>query len=304
MPFTRRSALLMILACTSSAAADGEGGEVPSPPLGWSSGRFGCEVDEQLVRDSADALVSSGMKAAGYQYIVIDGCWQSGRDGAGAMVADAQRFPSGMKALANYVHARGLKFALYPEAGELACRRRAGGDAQRDSSQLAAWSVDAIRYDWCAAGAWKDTELPPPGKAGGTFQETRALFGLWAVLGAPLIAGNDVRNLDELTRTTLLNRQVISVNQDELGAPGKRLRRDGDLDVWVRPLHDGAYALLLLNHGAATLSARVNWSELGLPPRASLQLRDLWSGRTLGRQRGGYMATLAPHGTLLVRAIP
>jgi alpha-galactosidase len=89
----------------------------PTPPMGWNSwNKFACNVSEELIRETADAMVRSGMKAAGYQYIVIDDCWQVSRDKDGNIVADPQRFPSGIKALADYVHSLGLKFGIYSDA--------------------------------------------------------------------------------------------------------------------------------------------------------------------------------------------
>ena len=85
-----------------------------TPPMGWNSwNKFACNVSEDLIRQTADAMVSSGMKDAGYQYVVIDDCWQVERDANGNIVADGKRFPSGIKALADYVHGKGLKFGLY-----------------------------------------------------------------------------------------------------------------------------------------------------------------------------------------------
>jgi alpha-galactosidase len=84
-----------------------------TPPMGWNSwNKFHCNVSEDLIKGMADAMVSSGMKDAGYQYVVIDDCWQVSRDASGNIVADSQRFPSGIKALADYVHAKGLKFGI------------------------------------------------------------------------------------------------------------------------------------------------------------------------------------------------
>ena len=90
--------------------------------MGWNSwNRFGCDVSEKLMRETADTLVSTGMKDAGYQYLVIDDCWQVRRDDQGKIVADPERFPGGMKALADYVHGKGLKFGLYSDAGTQTC---------------------------------------------------------------------------------------------------------------------------------------------------------------------------------------
>jgi alpha-galactosidase len=119
-----------------------------TPPMGWNSwNTFGCDVNEELIRGMADAMVSSGMRDAGYKYIVIDDCWQVARDEKGNIVADSKRFPSGMKALADYVHSQGLKFGLYSDAGTATCQGRPGsrGYEFQDARQYAAWGVDYTR---------------------------------------------------------------------------------------------------------------------------------------------------------------
>ncbi|WP_332824696.1 glycoside hydrolase family 27 protein, partial [Ramlibacter sp.] len=119
----------------------------PTPPMGWNSwNKFTCNINEALVRKQADAMVASGMKDAGYQYIVIDDCWQKSRDADGNIVADPERFPSGIKALADYVHSRGLKFGLYSDAGALTCGGRPGsaGHEFQDARQYAKWGVDYL----------------------------------------------------------------------------------------------------------------------------------------------------------------
>ncbi|MGE5359382.1 MAG: glycoside hydrolase family 27 protein, partial [Bacteroidales bacterium] len=123
-----------------------------TPPMGWNSwNQFGCNVSEQLIRESADAMVNSGMKEAGYQYVVIDDCWQVSRDKNGTIVPDEKRFASGMKALADYIHSKGLRFGVYSDAGARTCQGRPGsnGYEQEDARQYAAWGVDYLKYDWC-----------------------------------------------------------------------------------------------------------------------------------------------------------
>jgi alpha-galactosidase len=123
--------------------------------MGWNSwNRFACNVNEDLVKSAADALVSSGMKDAGYEYVVIDDCWQVSRDAAANIVADAKTFPSGIKALADYVHSKGLKFGIYSDAGTMTCAKRPGsrGHEYQDALQYAAWGVDYLKYDWCNTG--------------------------------------------------------------------------------------------------------------------------------------------------------
>lgn len=124
-----------------------------TPPMGWNSwNKFGCDVSEDLIKSMADAMVESGMKDAGYKYIVIDDCWQIDRDSMGNIVPDPAKFPSGMKALADYVHSKGLLFGLYSCAGSYTCQGRPGsrGHQFQDALQYARWGVDYLKYDWCS----------------------------------------------------------------------------------------------------------------------------------------------------------
>lgn len=123
-----------------------------TPPMGWNSwNTFACNVDEALIRETADAIVASGMKDAGYQYIVIDDCWHGKRDSLGFIHPNPERFPSGMKALADYVHSKGLKFGIYSCAGNQTCGGYPGsrGHEYQDAITYAQWGVDYLKYDWC-----------------------------------------------------------------------------------------------------------------------------------------------------------
>lgn len=123
-----------------------------TPPMGWNSwNKFGCNVNEQMLRDIADAMVESGMRDAGYEYIVIDDCWHGSRDSLGFIRASPDHFPSGMKALADYIHSRGLKFGIYSCAGNTTCAGRPGsrGHEYQDAMTYAKWGVDYLKYDWC-----------------------------------------------------------------------------------------------------------------------------------------------------------
>ena len=125
-----------------------------TPPMGWNSwNTFACNVDEVLIREAADAIVTSGMKDAGYQYVVIDDCWHGKRDSLGFIHPDPQRFPSGMKALADYIHSKGLKFGIYSCAGDQTCAGYPGsrGHEYQDAITYAQWGVDYLKYDWCNA---------------------------------------------------------------------------------------------------------------------------------------------------------
>ncbi|KAA3439814.1 glycoside hydrolase family 27 protein [Rufibacter hautae] len=167
--------LLSLAALTLSVTAFSQGnnyaqnykkfeGLAMTPPMGWNSwNKFACNVDEKLIRETADAMVSSGMKAAGYTYINIDDCWHGDRDSLGFIQADPKRFPSGMKALADYVHSKGLKLGIYSDAGSQTCGGRPGsrGYEFQDAQQYAKWGIDYLKYDWCnteglkAEGAYK-----------------------------------------------------------------------------------------------------------------------------------------------------
>ena len=153
---------LLFIACGCACAL--ENGLALTPPMGWNSwNKFGCDVSEKLIKETADAMVSSGMKDAGYQYIVIDDCWQVKRDDKGKIIADAERFPSGMKALANYVHSKGLKFGLYSDAGTATCQGRPGshGFEEIDAGTYAEWGVDYLKYDWCNTDGIKQQDAYP-----------------------------------------------------------------------------------------------------------------------------------------------
>lgn len=126
-----------------------------TPPMGWNSwNRFGCDVSDALIRQTADAMVASGMRDAGYTYIVIDDCWQGQRDSLGFIHPDPDRFPSGMKALSDYIHSKGLKFGIYSDAGTNTCGGKPGSEGYeyQDALTYAKWGVDYLKYDWCNTG--------------------------------------------------------------------------------------------------------------------------------------------------------
>ena len=144
--------LLMVVFFTTTLNAQKFQGLALTPPMGWNSwNKFACNVSEELIRETADAMVATGMKDAGYEYIVIDDCWQVSRDSLGFIVADPKRFPSGIKALADYVHAKGLKFGIYSCAGNKTCGGRPAGRGHeyQDALSYAKWGVDYLKYDWC-----------------------------------------------------------------------------------------------------------------------------------------------------------
>jgi len=135
--------------CFGATAAN-----APVPPMGWNSWNyFGCDgLNEDVVMQTAAAMVSSGMQSVGYSYIVLDDCWMAtARDANGALVPDPDKFPDGMPALVNYVHGLGLKFGLYEDAGTATCQGRPGsyGYYDQDAATFASWGIDYIKVDWC-----------------------------------------------------------------------------------------------------------------------------------------------------------
>ena len=366
-----------------------------TPPMGWNSwNKFACNVDEKLIRETADAMAESGMKDAGYQYVVIDDCWQVARDKTGNIVADPQRFPSGIKALADYVHAKGLKFGIYSDAGTKTCAGRPGsrGHEYQDAAQYAAWGVDYLKFDWCNTGTqngpasyqtmrealdasgrqivfsicewgtnkpwlwahgignlwrttgditdrfagqdkwpdgsccsngmlaivdqqvglesfagpghWNDPDMLEVGNGGMTDVEYRTHFSMWAMLAAPLIAGNDLRSMNPATKEILTNKEVIAIDQDSLGREGHRARKDGDLEVWTRELADGSRAAALLNRGATDQEITLKWTDLGYPSHLSATLRDLWLHRDVGSFKDHYTVKVPSHATVMLRVTP
>ncbi len=127
-----------------------------TPPMGWNSwNTFGTDINEDLVKGIADAFVEFGYKDAGYTYIVLDDGWMAKeRDDNGNLVADPEKFPAGMKALADYVHSKGLKFGLYNCAGTKTCAGYPGsrGHEYHDALLYASWGIDYLKYDWCNTG--------------------------------------------------------------------------------------------------------------------------------------------------------
>jgi alpha-galactosidase len=364
-------------------------GLAQTPPMGWNSwNKFACKVDEATIRATADAIAANGMKAAGYRYVVIDDCWHGARDADGFITEDKARFPSGLKALADYVHGRGLKFGIYSDAGTKTCGGRPGsqGHEYQDALQYARWGVDYLKYDWCSTGVrnaeeayalmadalrasgrnilfsmcewgnskpwlwaskignmwrttgditdewigrhgyswgvvsiadlneplwpyagpghWNDPDMLEVGNGGLSDAEYRSHFSLWAMMAAPLIAGNDVANMDAATRAILLNTEVIAVDQDPLGIQGHRVWKDGDREVWSKALADGGRALLLFNRGDAPATIAADWTLIGLPRSVAMRVRDLWDHRDLGKRAGRYAASVVPHGVVMVRLRP
>ena len=133
-------------------------GLAPTPPMGWNSwNHFACNIDEKTIREVADMITANGMKEAGYVFINIDDCWHGKRDSLGFIHPDPDRFPSGMKALADYIHSKGLKLGIYSDAGWKTCGGYEGsrGHEYQDAITYASWGIDYLKYDWCNTGGLK-----------------------------------------------------------------------------------------------------------------------------------------------------
>jgi alpha-galactosidase len=142
------------------------------------------------------------------------------------------------------------------------------------------------------------------GNGGMTATEYRGHFSFWALLAAPLMAGNDLRSMSAETRDILTNREVIAIDQDPLGRQGRKVRDDGDQEVWARELADGSRAVILFNRAAADARIAVRWPEIGYPATVPALVRDLWAHRDVGKVTGSYEAVVPSHGVVMVRVTP
>jgi len=153
-------------------------------------------------------------------------------------------------------------------------------------------------------GHWNDPDMLEVGNGGLTPTEDRAHFSMWAMLSAPLLAGNDIENMSAATKETLLNKEVIAIDQDTLGQSASRVKKDGDLEIWSKQLADGSRAVALLNRGSAAAKISVDWSEIGYPNALNASVRDLWEKKDLGRKTGSYSAEVPSHGVVMVKVMP
>ncbi|RDX77730.1 Alpha-galactosidase 1, partial [Mucuna pruriens] len=310
-----------------------------TPPMGWNSwNHFGCQINEKVIRETADALVSTGLSKLGYTYVNIDDCWaELNRDDLGSLAAKKSTFPSGIKALADYVHSKGLKLGIYSDAGYYTCSKQMPGSLGHefeDAQSFAAWGVDYLKYDNCnndgtkplvrgdmhpalwgekvgnswrttgdindswesmisradmnevyadyaRPGGWNDPDMLEVGNGGMTKNEYIVHFSLWAISKAPLLLGCDVRNMTKETMEIVANKEVIAVNQDSHGIQAKKVRMEGDLEIWAGPLSGYRVAVVLLNRGPLRIAITANWDDIGIPPRTIVEARDLWEHKTL-----------------------
>ncbi len=159
-------------------------------------------------------------------------------------------------------------------------------------------------YSFAGPGHWNDPDMLEVGNGGMTETEYRSHFSLWAFLAAPLIAGNDLRDMKPEIQQILTNKEVIAVNQDTLGREGRRVHKDGDLEVWAKQLKDGGRAVILFNRSASEQNVTVAWEDIGYPDHLSAAVRDLWQKKDLGKFTGKFSAPVASHAVVMVTVKP
>ena len=351
-------------------------GLAETPQMGWNSwNKFATNISEDLIKATADKMVELGLVDAGYIYLNLDDGWHGERDEQGFIHEDPVKFPSGIKALADYVHARGIKLGIYSDAGTNTCACYAGsnGHEYQDAFTYASWGIDYLKYDWCytqnlnpvgayttmrsalkragrpilfsicewgsnrpwewaqevghswrttgdigahfladpitydengrprwrslgvleiidlneplrayaGPGHWNDPDMLEVGN-GLSDAENRAHFTLWCMMAAPLILGNDLTNMSAETLAVITNKDVIAIDQDPLGVQGLRLRKDGELQYWFKPLSDGAWAFCVLNAGPEDATVELDWEKL--------ECNDDLSGRRTSFDKINYTA--------------
>ena len=169
---------------------------------------------------------------------------------------------------------------------------------------LAIIDQEATLYSYAGPGHWNDPDMLEVGNGGMTDVEYRSHFSLWAILAAPLIAGNDLRSMRPEIHDILTNKEVIAVDQDAMGLQGERVAKSGDSEVWAKQLKDGSRAAVLLNRGSGEQEISVRWEDLGYPGSISASVRDLWLHKDLGKLTGKFSATVPSHGVVMVTLKP
>jgi len=160
------------------------------------------------------------------------------------------------------------------------------------------------RFAHAGPNGWNDPDMLEVGNGGMTTTEYESHFSLWAMLAAPLIAGNDLSKMDAETRRILTNVDVIAVDQDPLGQQARRIWKQGDLEIWARPLKGSEYAVVLFNRGTAPADMKVGWEQLNLPAGMKAEVKDLWSKKVAKNVRDSVGGTVAPHGVVMFRITP
>jgi alpha-galactosidase len=364
-----------------------------TPPMGWNSwNHFADKVSDAVVRAQADALVSSGLRAAGYVYINIDDTWQGKRDAQGVIHSN-EKFPD-MKALADYVHSKGLKLGIYSSPGTKTCAAFEGsfGHEEQDAKTYADWGVDYLKYDLCSfydlmakassteqkhqmmidaylrmyralkstgrpivyslcqygvdsvwqwgasvggnlwrttsdisdnyenmaaigfrqfaqsryagPGHWNDPDMLEVGNGGMSAVEYQTHMSLWALLAAPLLAGNDLSTMTAQTIALLTNREVIAIDQDSAGNQGTRVWAQGASEVWAKKLADGSRAVGFFNRSDEPADAQIQIKLRDLGFTGSATAQNVWTGKALGMSHGKIKVAVPPHGVVLLKVIP
>ncbi|MFC2137911.1 glycoside hydrolase family 27 protein [Bacteroidota bacterium] len=154
--------LITFIICICSVNAQKFENLALTPPMGWNSwNTFACDIHEDMLKEMVDIIVNRGMKDAGYEYVVVDDCWEAlSRDNNGNLIPDPEKFPSGMKTLGDYIHSKGLKFGIHNCAGNTTCNGYPGGRGYeyQDAKTYASWGVDYLKYDWCDHGSANSKE--------------------------------------------------------------------------------------------------------------------------------------------------
>jgi alpha-galactosidase len=361
-----------------------------TPPMGWNSwNHFAGRVTDAEVRAAADALVSSGMRNAGYIYVNIDDTWEGERNPQGEIQSNS-KFPD-MKALADYVHSKGLKLGIYSSPGPKTCAGYEGsyGHEDQDAKTYAAWGVDYLKYDLCSfrgimdkesggdpqkafeiqkaayekmhralvaagrpivfslcqygwndvwkwgpevggnlwrttddindtyarmsligfsqaglakyagPGHWNDPDMLEVGNGGMNEDEYRTHVTLWAILAAPLLAGNDLSKMTPETLALLTNKEVIAVDQDRLGRQGDRVWAEGPREIWAKSLSGGVKAVALFNRTETPRTISLKLSMIGFTDGA--KLRDLWTHKDVVAKGGTYSVLVPAHGAVMLK---
>jgi len=364
-----------------------------TPPMGWNSwNHFADRVSDAVVRAQADAMVSSGLRDAGYVYINIDDTWQGKRDAQGVIHAN-EKFPD-MKALADYVHSKGLKLGIYSSPGTKTCAAFEGsfGHEEQDAKTYADWGVDYLKYDLCSfydmmakassneqkhrmmvdaylrmyralkstgrpivyslcqygldsvwqwgasvggnlwrttndiadnyenmaaigfrqfaqsryagPGHWNDPDMLEVGNGGMSTVEYQTHMSLWALLAAPLLAGNDLTTMDSQTIALLTNRDLIAIDQDLAGNQGNRVWAQGATEVWAKKLADGSRAVGFFNRSDEPADAQIEIKLRDLGFMGSAMAQNVWTGKDLGMFHRKIKVAVPPHGVVLLKVIP
>ncbi|WP_124711584.1 glycoside hydrolase family 27 protein [Gordonia insulae] len=403
---------LVVSACTPDPEGriGGDGvavaGLPATPPMGWNSwNTFGCNITEQIVRAQADALVSSGLRDAGYRYVIVDDCWSAeNRAADGSLQADPRRFPSGMAELGRYLHERGLRFGLYSGASDKTCAQFLGnrpgatgsrGHEAQDARTFADWQVDYLKYDWCSsesdhddqvraftvmrdairgtdrpivysinpnsgvadavpgeqydwggvatmtratndiAPVWSTNAGPSgaqgivdivdalaplasrvgpstfndpdmlvvgvDGKPGLTVAQQRTQMSMWAMMAAPLIAGNDLTRMSTRTLGLLRNRAIIAIDQDQRVSAGAPVGDDDE--IWTRAVGEKGLVVSLTNRSDHPRTMSVSLTSLGLVGDATVTAIDAWSGRRYQASGGELSAEVGVDDTVVLQIV-